>query len=80
VGSEQGREVAVFDHYRAVLDAMAKKLQLEATNPELSRWAGGATLGQHWQRRRLSDVGSHRAVRGAGQDAVRRDGYLRAAQ
>jgi sialic acid synthase SpsE len=44
VGSEVGWEVAVFDHYRAVLDALARKLHLKATNPELARWVGGATL------------------------------------
>lgn len=44
VGDERGWEVAVFDHYRAVLDAVANKLRLRTTNPEGAKVVGGATL------------------------------------
>jgi hypothetical protein len=44
VGAEHGWEVAVFDHYRAVLDAIAAKLRLRTQDPETARYVGGATL------------------------------------
>ncbi len=44
VNAEHGWEVAVFDHYRAVLDAIAAKLRLRAEQPENSHLVGGATL------------------------------------
>jgi hypothetical protein len=44
VGSEHGWEVAVFDHYRSVLDAIAAKLYLRAQESELVRYVGGTTL------------------------------------
>lgn len=44
VGAEHGWEVAVFDHYRAVLDAIAAKLRLRTRDPETARYVGGATL------------------------------------
>lgn len=44
VGSAHGWEVAVFDHYRAVLDAIAAKLYLRARDSVLARYVGGTTL------------------------------------
>lgn len=44
VGSEHGFEVAVFDHYRAVLDAIAAKLILRGQDSETARYVGGTTL------------------------------------
>src|SRR5690606_14520174 len=44
VGSEHGWEVAVFDHYRAVLDAVAAKLYLRSQDSDLARYVGGTTL------------------------------------
>lgn len=43
-GDERGWEVAVFDHYRAVLDAIAKKLRLRTEDSDTARFVGGATL------------------------------------
>jgi hypothetical protein len=44
VGDERGFEVAVFDHYRAVLDAIASKLRLRAEDPAAAALVGGTTL------------------------------------
>jgi hypothetical protein len=44
VDAEHGWEVAVFDHYRAVLDAIAAKLRLRTQDPEAAKAVGGATL------------------------------------
>jgi hypothetical protein len=44
VGAELGWEVAVFDHFRAVLDAIATKLRLRFEDAEAAKWVGGATL------------------------------------
>jgi hypothetical protein len=44
VGAESGWEVAVFDHYRAVLDAIASKLRLRGGHSEAAKHVGGATL------------------------------------
>ncbi|HEX2731747.1 MAG TPA: hypothetical protein VHM70_09085 [Polyangiaceae bacterium] len=44
VGDERGFEVAVFDHYRALLDAVATKLRLRSEDPEAAKWVGGTTL------------------------------------
>lgn len=44
VGDERGWEVAVFDHYRAVLDAIVNKLHLRSIDPEAANSVGGATL------------------------------------
>jgi hypothetical protein len=44
VGAEHGWEVAVFDHYRAVLDAIAAKLRLRTQDPQAAKYVGGATL------------------------------------
>jgi hypothetical protein len=44
IGSEHGWEVAVFDHYRSVLDAIAAKLYLRGQDAELARYVGGTTL------------------------------------
>lgn len=44
VGDERGWEVAVFDHYRAVLDAIVNKLRLRSVDPDAARWVGGSTL------------------------------------
>lgn len=44
VGAEHGFEVAVFDHYRAVLDAIANKLRLRTQDPALAKHVGGTTL------------------------------------
>jgi hypothetical protein len=44
VGAELGWEVAVFDHFRAVLDAIASKLRLRFEDAEAAKFVGGATL------------------------------------
>jgi hypothetical protein len=44
VGDERGFEVAVFDHYRAVLDAIASKLRLRGEDPQVAQLVGGTTL------------------------------------
>jgi hypothetical protein len=44
VGAEHGFEVAVFDHYRAVLDAVANKLRLRTEDPVAASCVGGTTL------------------------------------
>jgi hypothetical protein len=44
VGAEHGFEVAIFDHYRAVLDAIANKLRLRTHDPNAAKLVGGATL------------------------------------
>jgi hypothetical protein len=44
VGDERGWEVAVFDHYRAVLDAIVNKLHLRSVDPDAAKLVGGATL------------------------------------
>jgi hypothetical protein len=44
VGDERGWEVAVFDHYRAVLDAIVNKLRLRSVDPDAAKLVGGATL------------------------------------
>ncbi len=44
VGSTHGWELAVFDHYRAVLDAIAAKLRLRGLGDPHSERVGGSTL------------------------------------
>jgi hypothetical protein len=44
VDSENGWEVAVFDHFRAMLDAIARKLRLRSGQSEAAAFVGGATL------------------------------------
>jgi hypothetical protein len=44
MGQEHGWESAVFDHFQALVTAIASKLQLRARNDSASRWVGGTTL------------------------------------